>query len=97
MRGEPAAERGPEDEAAAERRAHHAERGRALFRRRDIGDVGAGGGGARGRDARENARGEHHREVRREREHHVLQTDAEIREENDRPAPETIRQRPEHG
>ena len=89
---EQSAERGPEDEAGAERRADLAEHRRALLRRRDVGDVGKRGRDARRGDAGDHPADEQPAQRRRQRHQHIVERQAKIRQQHHRPPAEPVRQ-----
>ncbi len=90
-----AAEDRPDDEADAERGAHEAKRSRALVGRRDVRDVRERSGDARGRDAGDQPADEQPAERRRERHEDVIEAEAEVRHQHDRPAAEAVGYRSE--
>ncbi len=89
------ADGGAEDEAGAERRADQAEGLRALLRRGHVGDIGERGRNARRRDAGDHPADKQPAERRRKRHQHVVEGQAEVRHQDDRPASEPVRQRAE--
>src|SRR5260221_637615 len=91
-----AAQRGTEDEAQPEGRAHHPEGPGARFRGRHVGDGGEGGGEPRGRDPRDHAPHEEPGEVRRERHEEIIAAEAEARDQHHGTAPESIRKGAHH-
>ena len=80
-------------EADAEGHADLAEGGGALFRRRDVGDVGVGGGEAGAGDARQHAADEQQRQRLRHRHQDEVQAQAEVGQQDHRPPAEAVRQR----
>ncbi len=87
----------PADETEPEGAAEQPERSGALFRRRDVGDVGVGRAGRRGRAARQDAPEEEPAHVRGQRHDQVVHGQSEIREDDHGPAPEPVGQRAQHG
>ncbi len=94
---EEAAERGAQHEADAERRPDQAEVLRPLLRRRDVGDVGSGGGEAGRGDARDQAAEEKPGQVRRHGHDDVVHPQAEDGDQQDRPPAEPVRQGADDG
>ncbi len=88
-----AAESWPEGEAQPEPGADHAEGGRSLLLRSDVGDVGERGRDTRRGDARDHAPDEEPGEVRGKRHEEVVQPQAEAGDEDHRPAAEAVRDR----
>ncbi len=82
----------PDHEAEAECRAEHAEAGSALLRRCDVGDVRVGGGDAGRGDAADDASEEEQRQRLRQRHEDVVETEAEIRQQDHPASAEAIRQ-----
>jgi hypothetical protein len=93
---EEAAQARSHDEAQPERPAQHAVGGRALLARRDVGDVGVGGGEARRGHAEQGAADEQQPQRRRQRQHHEIDRQAQVRDQDHRPPAETVRQRALH-
>ena len=91
---EHAADRGPGQEAEAERRPHPAEGAGAGFRRGDVGDIGVGGGEGGRRRAADDAPEQQPGQVGRHA--HDQEVDAEPGQgdQQNRPAPEPVRQQP---
>ncbi len=89
---EKAAERGPEEEADAERHADHAERLRAVLRLGVIGDVGLRERQVAGGHAVEHATGEHHPQRRRAGQHEEADARPGLAQQEQRPAPVAVGQ-----
>ncbi len=91
-----AAQARSDDEAEPERAAEDAVGRGTLLLRRDVGDVGIGGGEARRRHAQHHARDEQQPQGGRQREHDEIDGQAGVGDEDDRPPPEAVRQRALH-
>ena len=96
-RSQQAADRGAQDEAAAERRADQPELLRALGGRGHVGDVGVGGREGRARDPGERAPEEEPRERRGEAHDQEVDPEGAHGEEQHRAPPEAVAQVAEHG
>ena len=96
VEGQKAADARTQQEADAERRAHPAEVAGALLGRRDVGDIGVGGGEAGGRRAVQHPAQQQPAERRREGHHQEVERQAEDRDQHHRPAAITIGEHAEH-
>ncbi len=94
---EPASERGPQHEADAEGGAQQAEGRGALLGRRHVADVGGSGGNARGGDSGEDAAHEEPAQGGGEGHDDVVETEAQVGQQDDRPPPEAIGEQAEQG
>jgi hypothetical protein len=95
--GEHAAQRRPEHETETERGADEPVRAGAIFRFRDVGDVGARRGDVSARQPVDDAREKEHREAVREREHHEADDGTGETEDEHRPPAVPVGQIAEDG
>jgi hypothetical protein len=86
------AERRPEYKPGAERGAEVSEAPGALFRRRHVRDIGIGGGDACRRNAGDHPADEQPDHVRRQRHQHIIQSDAEVGDQDHGSAAERVGQ-----
>jgi hypothetical protein len=85
------------NEAHAKSRAQQAECFGALFRRRDVADVGGGGGNTGGTQAREHASQKQPAQRRGKRHDCVVESKTEVRQQDDWPPAKAVGEQAEHG
>ena len=93
---EHAANRRPDHETEAEGGAQQAEASSALLRRGHVGDIGAGRRKAGGSNSRDQPADEQEPEAGRQRHQNIIEAQAEIGQDDDRPPAEAIRQGAKH-